>query len=406
MEGGEAIPFIGPPILSFLASSVRGLTGFGDGIAFQALWSVAAALSIMPSLDRADTLRHVVLFSTIMQSISMPIQVWQSRKALRGIAGYSAIMAVVGMLAVIAGAHVLLSGEPKSLRISVGVLLYIFSVVSLADKARSALNTKYGIAAATASEPKQKEDPAEEAEDRGLLPSTSEKQETSTILAPAAVVTAESVWVPAGVILAAQKFDEAHPKVSTAIESIENDLPPSLFPPLSPVVTPKYMLILLVVGSVFSGFLGGLFGAGGPPLMLVYAQLKLDKDDLRGFCVAPSMFMIARLIMYIASPGSVFDLGNMNSDGADGASSSGDLLLYAAIMLGSICGISLGSAGRKFVDAEILLVLILLIVFVAAALMLHAEASAGIAALFVVTALIGCSIFCALWRYGFPTLNR
>jgi hypothetical protein len=63
------------------------------------------------------------------------------------------------------------------------------------------------------------------------------------------------------------------------------------YPALSAHATPLTMLLCLCVAAMVSGLFSGLLGAGGPPVMAVYAFLALDKDILRGFSAVPAGFM-------------------------------------------------------------------------------------------------------------------
>ena len=439
------IPFLGPPILAFLSAIVRGLTGFGDGITFQALWSIASSLNLLPSLDNSDTMRHAVLFSTLMQCVSVPIQVWQSRNALRAIAGYSIFMAVFGSLGVVVGALVLLSGEPSAIRKAVGALFYLFSVFSLCGKGRAALKKRHGdssLAAGIADDAGATKSTTaatainDDVELRGLLsvvPETTTAATAETISSSASQAeimphssgtalelssSSSSAWVPPSVFLAARAASASSTNNNSTIAAAGSTgtgnesssvsfwakpLPfPLIFTALSPIVSPRPMLFLLLLGSVFSGFLGGLFGAGGPPLMLVYAHLNLNKDVLRGFCIAPSFFVLTRLIMYITAPGSVMKMSSSSSsssdDGGGGGNTSSDLALYATICGTSLVGVLVGSAGRTYIDSELLTILILIIVYVSSALMLHIDAHGDIVALFSCTAILGLCFFLFLWK--------
>jgi len=117
------------------------------------------------------------------------------------------------------------------------------------------------------------------------------------------------------------------------------------------------MLLLLLPAAACAGLLGGLTGAGGPPLMVVYSLLQLEKDLLRGFGVVPSVDMLVRLGMYTASEEAVFDAANEG-------------WLYIGILLGAMGGISLGTWFRKWVSSEGVVVVILFLVYCASALML------------------------------------
>jgi hypothetical protein len=98
------------------------------------------------------------------------------------------------------------------------------------------------------------------------------------------------------------------------------------------------MLLLLVPAAMCGGVLGGLMGAGGPPLMAAYSVLDLHKDVLRGFGVVPSCFMLVRLALYTSNEGAV--------------AQASEAALYALIMAGGLAGVSAGARLRPWVDGE------------------------------------------------------
>ena len=137
-----AVPLLAPAALAFAAATVRGASGFGDGITFQALWQLCAALGMLPGAHSPSAcwaLRKAVLYSTIMQTITMPMQAWQARAHLRRIAGFTLPMIACGSGLVALGAHLLLHSENALLRPLIGTLFLLFSVAQLALKARARL---------------------------------------------------------------------------------------------------------------------------------------------------------------------------------------------------------------------------------------------------------------------------
>lgn len=466
-----AIPFFGPPIIAVFASSIRGITGFGDGITFSALWSIASVFNLVPSMGDARVLRRAVFFSTCMQTVSMPIQLWQARAQLRLIIFYAIVMSMSGAMGVVLGAHALLEGEATALREGAGSFFYIFSVGSLLSRAIIALRKHHSLeiepqlatanAGATAPalstpaktataigttdfviEADEDEDEDDDDEDDesavveeetervGLLSPLPKKSggagagggivssspETivrdvspSTRAAVASTETTAAVaWVPPAVLEAARAASAGGASVNLApsassevrggarrcaalIDFVRAPLPASYFPRLSPVFEPKSMLILLLCAGMCGGFLGGLLGTGGPPMMLAYAQLQLDKDVLRGFAIEPSILMLVRLTMYVASPVSVVDFG------ADGG--LGDAPIAATIAASSLVGMVMGSSVRHYLPVDGLIAAILLLVFVASALMLHADSDVFTATFYISTVFFSNCAFTLLWNY-------
>lgn len=461
------IPFLGPPIIALFASSIRGITGFGDGITFSALWSIASVFGLVPSLGDARVLRRAVFFSTCMQTVSMPIQLWQARAQLRLIVFYAIVMSMSGAMGVVLGAHALLEGEATALREGAGSFFFIFSVGSLFSRAVVALRKHHAVSAellpaapsvaasgAASSTPAaaagaidfvieeeadDEEDGDEsvvvedETEDVGLLSPPANKKSggvgdgglvsqapassAARLASPAtnnaaagalSAATGVTAWVPPAVLEAARAASvaSAHSALSAAssdaraggarrcaslCDCVRAPLPVAYFPRLSPVFEPKAMLLLLLSAGLCGGFLGGLLGTGGPPMMLAYAQLQLDKDVLRGFAIEPSILMLVRLTMYVASPVSVVDFG------ADGG--FGDAPIAATIAASSLAGMMMGSSVRHLLPVDGLIAAILVLVFVASALMLHADSDAFTAAFYISTAVVSSCAFLLLWKY-------
>ena len=418
-----AVPLLAPAALAFAAATVRGISGFGDGITFQALWQLCAALGILPGAHSPSAcwaLRKAVLYSTIMQTITMPMQAWQARAYLRRIAGYTLPMVLAGSGLVALGAHLLLHSENALLRPLIGALFLLFSVAQLALKARARLRALHDAPHPPVGAAEEEEEGAElvpkgaaaAAAGPALdapLPAAAEAAAACTpasaaggaAAAPAALPpspssppAAHAPWVPPLPLpeeISLMLQAAAAPSSSTAgtpstllpTPTSLLALPPALapyLPPLSPTLSPLAMLLLLLPAACAGGLLGGLMGAGGPPLMAAYSILNLDKELLRGFGIVPSMFMLIRLSLYTGGDAAVF---NAAEEGG----------VYVAILVCSLAGVGLGSWLRKWVDGERVVLILLVLVYLAAGLMLDlfVDARAN-AALGVLTA-GGCGVF-------------
>jgi hypothetical protein len=129
-----------------------------------------------------------------------------------------------------------------------------------------------------------------------------------------------------------------------------------------------------------------MLGAGGPPLMLTYSFLALDKDILRGLGVVPSVFMILRLVLYVSQPNGVWDEGS-------------EWLLYCAIGVAAAAGSVLGGRLRAFLDAPAMLQIILALVWLSGWSMLGAFSHALPAGLFSASTLLWVALFAAAARW-------
>ena len=416
-----SVPLLLPPLLAFLASTVRGVSGFGDGITFQSLWLLCAALGLVPGLHSPSAcyaMRKAVLYSTIMQVVTMPAQAWQAREHLRVIAGYTLPMALAGSGLTVVGANLLLRSASSTLRPLIGSLFLVFSVVQLALKARAQVARLHAQPQPQAQQQQQLqqalppalpvvvEEEEEEEKEGGeeerstLVPSGAAPAPAVAAGAiatagsggegcPAAAAPAAAAWVPPlpspaeieGMLASARAQLRAEgsasarapstpalsPALIPAAPSPCCALPPALaryLPALSPVLSPLPMLLLLVPAAMCGGVLGGLMGAGGPPLMAAYSVLDLDKDVLRGFGVVPSCFMLVRLALYTGSEGAV--------------AQASEAALYAMIMAGGLAGVFAGGRLRPWVDGERVVLLILALGWVAGGLLLGLFVEAGV----------------------------
>lgn len=564
------IPMLVPPVIAFFAASIRGLTGMGDGIVYQALWGVATLAGLLPPPQ--CTFREAVLYSSVSQSLTMPLQAWHIRAHLRAIAGYTLLMTALGSVAVVFGAWMLLHGDPAEVRVFAGWLFCCFSVAMLGgmgctrvrvlakraersagvsapavgtaveagvDAAPAQVSGSDGscgsgpgegrctpavaavappappAAAAVAGSPpavpstplSAKPGPAggraapltalrirlQPRDDAGGsvagTPSSSgasgnggegvpcvvkgggsgeavraaapvaasaaldaavalsavaaASASPAATAAAAIVVTAAALETVAavggaghggaGVPLAAALASgdasasasggassssssskrgyagcddadgdaddgggDAATAPSHAAASSEGEeraeggtsrwsccaLSPSWFPLLSKRYTRCTTLALLLPCSVAGGFLGGMIGAGGPPLMAAYAVLGLQGDVLRSFGIVPSLFLVVRLSMYVFDDTSVFDLSDPT-----------EATTYGLILAGAFGGTVVGNWGRRYVKGEGITILILALVFVASGLFLGVFEDDSIAALYAAIAFGGAGAY-------------
>ena len=446
------MPVFAPGLVAFFAAFVRGMSGFGDGVTFQAVWSLGAAFGLLPgphSPSACWSMRKSVLYSTIMQCLTMPVQAWQAREYLVMISGYTVPMALAGSGFVVLGALLLLSSSTAVLRPLIGATFLVFSLSQFGQKARAHLRhlaapaapapaahvpSSTGAAAAAATrraalsgQGEEEEAEGEEEggvgeEGKGLVLHAARRDSTaweahtpappspaSAAAAAAAAAAAEaasamavkvSTWVPplptrqelaaweaaaasarghgnggggAAAQAAAALGSPPSPPHRTLLLLLCRRSPSSpsspssstsstssyleALPRLSRHFSPLGTLALLLPAAVAGGLLGGLMGAGGPPLMAAYALLEMDKDVLRGFGIVPSVFMLVRLGMYTGSEGGVFDWG-------------GEAGVYALILVGSTAGVGVGTWARRWVSAEGIVLVILALVFLASGLLL------------------------------------
>jgi hypothetical protein len=355
---------LAPVLCALLASAVRGVTGFADGLTFQALWALAMAFGAVPSTCAA--VRKGVLYSTVMQLVTLPIQAWATRAHLGTIRGYLLVMCGVGSCTVYVGAWLLLQDFALQLRLFAGAFFCLVAGAQLSLSARAWLDARAdseAAAAAAAAAPVRSGDaiaasalPADDWAAVAASPASSPAASSPMTAAVFAGNSAESgegggdgkrlVVVPAAAVEGAPAGGAAPlaapaPQLGAVELFFASPRGRLWFPPVSPVLPPLLLLSVLGFASLCAGVLNGMLGAGGPPLMLAYSFLELDKDVLRGFGVVPSVFMVLRMILYVAVPNGVFDVQ--------------ELFLYAMIGLASAGGSAVGGRMRASCSATALL---------------------------------------------------
>jgi len=423
-------------LCALAASAVRGVTGFADGLTFQALWALLTAFGALP--QSCGAIRKGVLFSTLMQLVTLPIQAWATRHHLGVIRGYLMAMTSLGSATVYVGAWLLLQSFALQLRIFAGVFFCVVSAAQLSNNALKFLGarSKAAVAAAGAASapaaPAAGAAAAAESALAGSVDSASIEDWAGVANpAPALAAAAQPAVVAAAPFAAragggselggegiAKKlvFVSSPAPTEEAAGGEEGDSPPVVaggdartrclqwfespagllwFPRISPVLSPVPLLLSLSFASLCAGVLNGMLGAGGPPLMLTYSFLALDKDILRGFGVVPSVFMVLRLVLYVSQPNGVWDVNN-------------EWLLYCAIGVAAAGGSVLGGRLRAFLDAPAMLQIILALVWLSGWSMLGAFSQALPAGLFSASTLLWVVLFAgaARWPLEFDAVRQ
>jgi hypothetical protein len=398
------IPLWAPIICALIASAVRGMTGFADGLVFQSLWAFLTASAFVPT--SCGALRKAVLYSTIMQAVTLPIQVWATRNHLRAIFAYIASMSITGSTTVFVGAALLYSDAALKLRIFAGVFFCFVSAVQLTAGAISWLDKLSEQAENEDNSPKvvvpiiaisneqdidiTKEVSLKESKitDNVSLELKNNNEDASYHLEQGKKETKADNKE----LVKTEEKNVSSPIFDKQPESLpiqcENDIiiiqshitnpieawfksPQGLlyFPIISPVLSPAPLLAVLCSAALCAGVLNGMIGAGGPPMMLVYSFINLDKEVLRGFGIVPSVFMVLRFIAYVAYPGAVFDI-------------KGEWALYLFVGIASGAGSQFGNYFRKYATGPSLMRAILSLVWLSGGSMLEALGKSAPAAIF------------------------
>lgn len=314
----SAIPSWAPVAIAFFASMMRGLTSFGDGVTYQALFSLLSAVGFIPPIT-AFELRKSVLYSSLMQSLTMPVILWQSRSVLPTIVGYLVPMITIAGGFVVVGAYWLLNGDVTGLKLGAGFFFLLYSVVQLTRDMLTVLAARAKAATAPAAQPAAAAGAADPAGDSAAVaaPAGASSVSAATVVddraglvvddaahgvdvAPlSAVVDAkEPTGVSAVHDVDAVPMEPQSPTAAAGAEgaaardaAVDADVKKPEKPtgvgsptcggwmkPLSPAYPPKTMMGILAVASVGAGVLSGSFGTGGPPYMIAYSLLRLEKD--------------------------------------------------------------------------------------------------------------------------------
>jgi uncharacterized membrane protein YfcA len=127
---------------------------------------------------------------------------------------------------------------------------------------------------------------------------------------------------------------------------------------ISPLHRVRRTLFTLFFAGFASGLLNGLLGTGGPPQMIAYSLLRVDKDAIRGTGTVYGMVEIfVRITVFATAASTPFDMEN-------------EWGVYLAIIGCSWLGFLLGTWARRFTDSDAILRLLLAIVYLSSLILL------------------------------------
>ena len=416
-DGSEnaGIPFWLPPTIALLSCVAMGLTSFGDAILFHCLWAAAGAMGLYPASPH--TLSFAVFYIIIMPLSCLPAMLYASRADLKRCFGWGTLCASSTVTMLPVGAALLLGGDVSVLRVAAGIFFLVFSVSQLLVAAAppswavacSAMRrggwARFEHGSATLSVPASsggtEDDGAASASSTSKLPNDDVdimRNGDAVFNAASSDTTSSSSGSGAGVALTpaslpspAQPVAREPPpfnRDAVGLSSLDllgrsqpvvvagSGLPTSMswrsfiaahFPPIAPgTVTVRATAVALWVTGFASGLLGGLLGTSGPPYMVTYSMLQLDKDTIRGITVSASVYTTAlKLIVLIVTPGSVARVA--------------DAPLYAAITVASWAGVAVGAALRPLVDSTAMLRILYCLVYLTSGIMLGVLDNARVA---------------------------
>jgi len=364
--------------LALCASLSAGLTGFGDAVVYVVLWGACDALALVPQ----GALREAAAFIAIVALTQAPLLLVSARRELARMLPYSVAMNASAVPFSALGAWVLYHAEVVALKRFVGSFFLIFAAARLSGTVLAIARERRAAAAA-----------AEAAAAAGAAGAAA-----GASTAAEAVVGVNAALASAAEIPAAHTAPEAPALPSRGGEGgVDGDLTlvssaPSSSPlaraagalrwaearlhPISRLAPVPYSarasLLLLLCTGCMSGFLSGLMGVGGPPLMVAFSLLVVDKDDIRAISALYCLFEL---------PTRVAVMWRQSVGGADGFGAV-DAALAGCTAAGALLGFSAGGFLRRFVDSANILRVLLAIVLVASGVLLGALESGAVALAF------------------------
>jgi len=283
--------FLSSLVCSFCAGFVSCLSGFGAGIIFQVLWSLVYVFGGVQGTGNIKAANAILAWLTLALMLGLVFYEYCYYKT----ANFRKDI-IVGFfpgdcLGIILGNFVLASVQSTTVRQTLGILFFILAVERIIHLFRASIPT-YEIVIKT--------------EDSPLL------------------------------------FGPSHLNINGNFESDQEKGYVNWF------LTNKRTLIMSAITSIIAGILTGLFGIGGPPLMLLMSYLNLPKGEIRA---------TSALINVLDSPlriGAAIYFGIIHS---------GDWPLYiistTAAMLGGVLGNFLHNKVKSFHIQFVLAALVL-----------------------------------------------
>lgn len=345
-------------ILVTIASVMAGLTSFGDAIMFHIMWAIAGAAGDVAK-DRTS-LSHAVLLCVIMGLASIPLQVYFAWGKLRLTLPYGIVASLTGSITVPIGASLLFYADLQGIKIFVGLLFFLFAC---------------GRLTASLIPPAPPLPPP-------VPPAVLEAGEA--VLKPPAVL--ESVHSTSTAGSSSSNDDSAvrvSPSADWVIDTWPGRIPALVIQPISPKYGVKATLAIVAVTGLAAGLLGGLLAVAGPPLMICFSVLELDKDVIRAIKISYTLFEAPSRIGMFTSPASTFSIPVYGNQ-------------YLVTILFSLLGNVVGTWLRRFCDTARIVQILLCLVLLSSSILLGALDSPAVAAAFTIVVLLWCLLVLVL----------
>jgi hypothetical protein len=168
-------------------------------------------------------------------------------------------------------------------------------------------------------------------------------------------------------------------------------LPSFVVQPISPAYGVKPTLLVISITGLGAGLLGGLLSVSGPPLMICFAILGLNKDTIRALNMSYSILILPSRVAMFTSSASTFNIPVYGRQ-------------YLVTIIFALVGNLVGTYLRRFCDTNRIVQILLLLVLLSSSILLGALDDAAVAATFAI-AVVAWAAFVLYMRYRPPVYH-
>lgn len=355
---------------TILATFCAGLTAFGEGIIFLVIWTSMDTVGVLGG-DSSANLTLGVLMTMILSVTPMPYLLWVARKEIAAALGWAILLGACATAFVPLGFRLLTQGNTTVVKYSIGVVFGVFGTLKLWLSIRSAALNRVDSAERGVVELDTvcviQQQQAEVIDDRQLVPSS-----TTASAAPVEPLP----HTPPD--CSRQPVPSVDPSPASSVRCS------SLFSPIAPRHSLHSTAVILGVAGVAAGVFSGMLGVGGPPQIIAYSILRLEKGPQRGIRVLGGfMFNCLRIVMFATAPSPILSVN--------------DLGAYIAIAVAAVCGTIVGTRCREHVNTEVILRILYVLVFLSTFTLFNVSSSVLGLVVYGLLLVIYCAALYGLW---------